>query len=232
MAPKRWSLSAAAQFAREARISTAAHLADAPIARRWHATKMMRAYQIHAENLHSRDAARVMLYGGLGYPPPYPSTWEDAADLVVGDEATYLASAELYIMTPQMCDVVVAAASTLTVDDLKLLERDDLPSPTGLVVLPHPLLVRSIGGGLGDHRAYHWQGNAAFVLPRPDATHDAVPAVRVTTYHDTHGLVRPDSFVDFSAQARREGTPLPPLSLDGIRCLAYRAVEADPEAMH
>jgi hypothetical protein len=46
-----------------------------------------------------------------------------------------------------------------------------------------------------------------------------VPAVRMSAYHDSHGPVRPDTFLDFAAQARAQGTPLPPLLLDAIRCL-------------
>ena len=171
-----------------------------------------------------------MLYGGLGYRPPYPANWEDAAELLSRDEAHYLATAELYVITPQMCDVVIAAAQTLTVDDLKLLDEDDLPSPAGLLVLPHPVLVKTVGGSLGDDRAFLWHTPATFTVPAPDAADglDAMPAVRISTYHDTHGPVRPDSFLHLAAEARRQGTPLPPLLLDGSRCQRFRAADADP----
>jgi hypothetical protein len=42
--------------------------------------------------------------------------------------------------------------------------------------------------------------------------------------------VRPDSFLELAAQARREGTPLPPLLLDGARCLEFQTQRAeDPQ---
>jgi hypothetical protein len=204
----------------------------AAIARQWRKSKMLRAYEVHAANFRSRDMARAMLFGGLGYRPPYPAGWDEAADLVTLDEARYLADAALYVITPQMCDVVVAAAQSLTLDDLKLVDEEDLPSPTGLLVLPHPLLVKSVGGDLGDDRAFCWHTPATFTMPDPTSPHGVRtrPAARISVYHDTHGPVRPDSFVDFAAEARRQGTPLPPLLLDAVRCLTFHAVEADTEA--
>jgi hypothetical protein len=232
VAGKTWSLASAARFAREARTSTAAHMQTAPIARQWRKSKMMRAYDVHSANFRSREMARAMLFGGLGYRPPYPASWDEAAELMTADEARYLAAADLYVVTPQMCDVVIAAAQSLTLEDLKLVDDEDLPSPTGLLVLPYPLLVRSAGGDLGDYRAFCWHTPASFAAPDPTSP-DGVrtrPAARISVYHDTHGPVRPDSFVDFAAEARRQGTPLPPLLLDAVRCLTFRAVETDAEA--
>lgn len=40
-------------------------------------------------------------------------------------------------MPPQMCDVVIAAAQAPNPDDFELLDEDDLPSSSGLLVLPH-----------------------------------------------------------------------------------------------
>jgi len=55
--------------------------------------------------------------------------------------------------------------------------------------------------------------------------------VRISAYQDCHGPVRPDSFLDFAAQARTLGTPLPPLLLDAIRCLPLRH-RATAEQLH
>jgi hypothetical protein len=46
------------------------------------------------------------------------------------------------VLTPQMLDVVIAAAQSLTFTDLGLLRDDDLPSPSGTVILPRPLITR------------------------------------------------------------------------------------------
>jgi hypothetical protein len=220
---KGWSLTSAARAAREARIATAKHLGETPIARLWEMSKLQRAYEIHAAHLGHPPSALALLFGGLGYQPPFPSDWGPAAELVVGDEACYVAQADLYILTPQMCDVVIAAAQSLTREDLELISEDDLPSQTGLVVLPHPIIVRTITGDVGDDRAFTWRFPAQ--IPRWTAdgrARSTMPAIRMSVYHDTHGPVRPDSFLDLAAQARAQGTPLPPLLLDAIRCLPLR----------
>ena len=131
-----------------------------------------------------------------------------------------------------MCDVVIAAANSLTVEDLQLIDQDDLPSPTGLVVLPSPLIVAHVGGDLGDVRAFTWRSPSATVLPDPQhpARHHETPSVRISIYHDSHGPVRPDSFVQFAKDAHHRGTPLPPLLLDTIRCLPVRDSDGDPAA--
>ena len=119
--------------------------------------KLQRAHQFQAASTGDPGTATALLFGGLGYRPPFPADWLAAAELVLADEARYLAEADLYILTPQMCDVVIAAAQTLTREDLELLSKDDLPGLTGLtglVVLPHPVIVRAVTGDLGDDRAF------------------------------------------------------------------------------
>ncbi|GAA1815548.1 hypothetical protein GCM10009682_40580 [Luedemannella flava] len=230
MPGKSWTVASAARFAREARMSTVAHLQTAPIARQLRQHKLTRAYAIHRANTGSREAAMDLLFGGLGYKRPYPADWAEAAELLTSDEARCLAAAELYVLTPQMCDVVIAAAQGLTRDDLQLLAEDDLPSPTGLLVLPHPVLVRSVGGDLGDVRALCWHPGQ-FNVPDPLAADGVrgLPGVRIAVFHDTSGPVRPDSFLELVAEARREGTPLPPLLLDAVRCLEFQTQRAtDP----
>lgn len=229
MAGKSWSVAGAARFAREARISTVAHLRTAPIARQMRRHKLIRAYEIHRAGLGRREAAMDLLLGGLGYRRPYPAGWDATAELLTSDDARHLADADLYVISPQMCDVVVAAAESLTRDDLRLLAEDDLPSLSGLLVLPYPLLVNSVGGELGDDRAFGWHTPAWFNVADPMATDRVrgLPAVRIAVFHDSHGPVRPDSFLELAAQARREGTPLPPLLLDGVRCLEFQTQRAD-----
>src|SRR5688500_9971186 len=142
-----------------------------------------------------------------------------AAERVLRDEARWLGEADLYIVSPQMCDVVVAAAQTLTLDDLGLITPEDLPSPSGVLVLPHPLLVRAVNGNLADDRAYHWRSPVEVSMPNSAMDgFERKAAVRFAGYHDVHGPVRPDSFLDVADLARAQGTPLPPLMLDALRC--------------
>lgn len=228
---KEWSATGAARFAREARISTAHFLASAPLAQQWELNKAVNAYGYHRAHLGDHDAAMDMLLGNPGYQRPYPQGWNAVADTLATDEARYLAESELYVLTPHMCDVVAAAALTLTREDLAQLGEEDLPSPTGLVILPHPLLIRSVTGNLGDDRAYTWR-TPARIWPMSAGLHArrAVPAVRMSLFHDAHGPVQPDSFIEYAARARAAGTPLPPLILDAKRCLPFHAVLTDEEA--
>lgn len=217
---RRWTAAGAARAARDARIATTAFLRDAPVMREWHASKMLLSHQVlvsHMRREVPHDEAAYMsalrlLLAGLGYPASWrPSSMAEVVETVLADEARYLADADLYVLSPQMCDVVTAAAQTLTLEDRSLITEQDLPSRSGLLVLPYPLLVRAINGELGDDRAILWH----------TTTQLETPAVRVSLYHDTHGPVRPDSFLDFADRTRTQGHPLPPLLLDAIRCIPF-----------
>lgn len=228
---KTWLVTGAARTAREARIATVKFLQTAPIARAWEIGKLQSAYPLHTAHLGHAPTAHPLLFSGMGYRPPYPTDCAAAADLVLTDEARHLAGADLYILTPQMC-VTIAAAQTLTREDLELATEDDLPTPRGLVVLPHPLLVKSITGDIGDDRAYTWRVPAQIQRPASNGRkmQDA-PAIRMSAYHDSYGPVRPDSFLDFAAMARVQGTPLPPLLLDAIRCHKLNCT-TNPDQVH
>jgi hypothetical protein len=101
----------------------------------------------------------------------------------------------------------------------------------GLVILPHPLLIRSVTGNLGDDRAYTWR-TPARIWPMSAGLHArrAAPAVRISLFHDAYGPVQPDSFIEYSTRARAAGTPLAPFILDAKRCQPFHAVLTDEEA--
>jgi hypothetical protein len=201
-------------------VATARFLAEADVARSWQAVRLLSSLEQHEAHLSSRAAAAVTLFGGLGYHPPYPANLGDAAGLLVTDEARLLREADLYIIAPEMCDVVLAAAATLTVPDLRLLTKEDLPSQTGAVMLPYPVLTRTISGELSDLRAFAWRTPAAIAYPDPRRPRRIVdtPAVRISSFTDTYGPVQPESFREVAARARAARTPLPPWSFDGGRC--------------
>jgi hypothetical protein len=213
----------------------------APTAQLWEATRLMAAYEVWVRHLRAQadelservddgvveQTAAALLFGGSGLTAPYPDRFDDAARRLLDMRAADLEAATLYVLSPSMCDVVIAAAQTLTVDDLALLDADDLPNPTGLLVLPHPILVRAINGNLGDNRAYAWTSPTLLPTVSEAGQPTQLPAVRFTTYDDTHGPVRPDSFQDMAARTRAEGHPLPPLLPDGTRTFPYRVTPTD-----
>jgi hypothetical protein len=211
------------------------HLQSAPIARQMQQRQLQNAFALKVAHLRGhKPTANALLFGGMGYRDPFPSftDWAAAADTVVTDEARYLAEADLYVLSPHMCDVVIAAAQSLTLDDLELLGEEDLPGSTGVVMLPNPLLVRTAGGNIADLRAFTWRIPSSILNPSlEDRSLGYLPAVRVSSYNDTHGPVRPDTFLHLAASAREQGTPLPPLLLDAIRCVGFRYAAA-PEQLH
>jgi hypothetical protein len=197
---------------REARIGTVRFLRDAPIARAWEATKMLSAFQVKVAHLGTQadaqtaqTAAAELLFTGLGIPrrggletgwrPPRRSTDEvDSLGRPLHRE-------------PSDVDVVIAAAQTLARDDLSLIIEEELPSRSGLLVLPHPLLVK------GDQRQPRRRPRLSLAHPGPDAqTRPGHRRIRSRLRRADFAVSRqprPGSsrFVpDFEAAARAQGT--------------------------
>src|SRR5258708_8545921 len=77
----------------------------------------------------------------MGYRPPWPGDWQAATEMVLADEAQYLATADLYVLAPHMCDVVIAAAQTLSGRAACGASPAHLPLPRGEVL---PLAVQGV----------------------------------------------------------------------------------------
>jgi hypothetical protein len=87
--------------------------------------------------------------------------WQVHARHVVEHEVRVLREAPLYVMAPSMCDVTAAAAQTLSMSDLTLIDQADLPTPDGLLLLPHPLPCND-GTGVMHLRALAWSTDVAW----------------------------------------------------------------------
>ena len=132
--------------------------------------------------------------------------------MMLADEARYLAGADLYVLTPQMLDVVIAAAQSLTFADLALLREDDLPSPSGAVVLPRPLVTRHPSGSLLREIAFTWRSPSQVPLPGGMGFGRAgLPAVRMSGYTTA---ARPSR--GFMQAARAQRVALPPMLLEVV----------------
>jgi hypothetical protein len=207
---KAWSLAGAARAAREARIAAVRYMREAAIEREWHAATLAYGHQTRIAHSDNPDQARALLFATMGYPPPYPDSWSQASAMMLADEARYLASADLYVLTPQMLDVVIAAAQSLTLADLALLREDDLPSPSGVVVLPRPLITRHQSGSLYRDIAFTWRSPSQVPLPRGMGFCRAeLPAVRMSEY-----TIRSNR--SFMQAARAQRTALPPMLLEVV----------------
>jgi hypothetical protein len=209
---KTWSLAAAARTAREARIAAVRYLREAVIEREWHATTLAYGHQARAAHTGNPDQGRAMVFAAMGYPPPYSDSWDQTSAMMLADEARYLAGADLYALTPQMLDVVIAAAQSLAFADLALLREDDLPSPSGAVILPRPLVTRLQSGSLYRDIAFTWRSPSQVPLPGGMGFRRAeLPAVRMSEY-----TTAPRSNRDFTQAARAQRVALPPMLLEGV----------------
>ena len=210
-----WSLGAAARAARQARISAVRYMREAALEREWQAAVLSDGHQARAAHSDNPDGARALLFATMGYRPPYPDRWDQASAIVLADEARYLTDADLYVLTPQMLDVVIAAAQSLTFADLALLREDDLPSPSGAVILPRPLITRHPSGSLLQETAFTWRSPSQVPLPGGMGFGRAgLPAVRMSGYTTA---ARPSR--GFMHAARAQRVALPPMLLEVVGSL-------------
>ncbi|MFB7506151.1 hypothetical protein [Streptomyces broussonetiae] len=174
------------------------------------------------------DAALSMTLGKQGYRPPWPRAAAEAASWQTQQIGKLLRQAEVLVISPAAHAAVMAAAATLEPADVSTLDRDqDILVPTGLLVLPEPVVVVNRTGSLSDTRAFGWQ----FVTQHQILPTAQYPGVRVTTFMDRDGPVQPPGWQQAVAQACASGNPLPPLMPDGMygmrgdACLAEESSE-------
>ncbi|MDL5199529.1 hypothetical protein [Streptomyces sp. ALI-76-A] len=175
-----------------------------------------------------RDAAWSMTLGKQGYRPPWPRSAGAAAAWEVQQIGSLLRRAEVLVISPAAHAAVMAAAATLEPADVSTLDRDrDILVPTGLLVLPEPVVVVNPTGSLSDIKAFGWQ----FITQHQILPTAQYPGVQVTTFMDRDGPVQPTGWRQAVSQARALGSPLPPLMPDGMygmrgdACLAEESPE-------
>ncbi len=175
-----------------------------------------------------RDAAMSMTLGKQGFRPPWPRAPQEAAAWQIRQIGKLLRQAEVFVISPAAHAAVMAAAATLEPADLSTLDRDrDIIVPTGLLVLPEPVVIVNRTGSLSDTAAFGWQ----FVTQHQILPTAQYAGVRVTTLMDRDGPVQPAEWRLAVSQARAAGTPLPPLVPDGMygmrgdACLAEESTE-------
>ncbi|MGW0608684.1 hypothetical protein [Streptomyces sp. NPDC002640] len=233
-----WSATGAARAARRLRTDTLDLLRDNPWVRSMMASNVdtrlaelrtvLQHSTVPAE--HRTELAFAMTLGKQGMRPPWPPGPVETARWQIQQVITVLERAEVLVISPAAHAAVMAAAATLEPSDVATLDRErDIAIPTGLLVLPEPVVVVNRGGSLSDTRAFGWQMiTQSQVLP--DARY---PGIQLTTFMDRDGPVQPESWRLVTAQARAQGTPLPPLVPDGIYGLrADSALTAESSEQH
>lgn len=220
--PKPWSLTASARAARDARVAVIRYLRTSPVERAWHAAILALLHESRTADAGNPEASRALLFSSMGYAPPFPATWDQASAVILADEARYLAQAGLYVLTPQMLAVVAAAAQTLSYSDLSLLRDDDLPGPSGLLVLPQPLRLRLPTGTIEETRAFTWRLPWRIPLPAGQGfAGPELPAVRMSSYVSARR-----TNADYRREVRRLGIALPPFLLESTWSLPLHAATA------
>ncbi|WP_329328060.1 hypothetical protein [Streptomyces luteogriseus] len=174
------------------------------------------------------DVAWSMTVGKQGYSPPWPRAAGEAASWQIRQIQKLLRRAEILVVSPATHAAVMAAAATLEPADVSTLDRDrDILVPTGLLVLPEPVVVVNRTGSLSDIRAFSWQ----FITQHQILPTARYPGVQVTTFMDRDGPVQPTGWRQAVSQARAAGSPLPQLMPDGMygmrgdACLAEESTE-------
>ncbi len=160
-----------------------------------------------------REAALSMTLGKRGHRPPWPRMAGEAAAWQTRQIQELLRQAEVLVISPAAHAAVMAAAATLEPADISTLHRDrDVLMPTGLLVLPEPIVVVNRTGSLSDTRAFGWQ----FITQHQILPTARYPGVLVTTFMDRDGPVQPAGWRQAVSQARASGNSLPPLMPDGM----------------
>ncbi len=240
-----WTETGAARRARDLRAVTVELLREELAAQR-RGTESFNAEHVKTELLgkflafrktgYGVNTALAMLYSAHGYPPQYvqqeftrgggyPEEVEailtDLATRLLTDDVARLAEAELYALSPELCDVVTAAAATMTDADCDLIRADDMPMPNGLLILPHTVWSEGPSGEVNDVRAVRWSEPRD--LPVVDPKHLGSPrylrGLQLSTYGDPKETVPDGSRATLAAYAAEKRASLPPLLYTGTRIL-------------
>jgi hypothetical protein len=79
---KTWSLAAAARSARDGRVAAVRYMREASAERQRHASILDYAHRERAASGGDPDGARALQFATMGYPPPYPGGWDQAAGMM------------------------------------------------------------------------------------------------------------------------------------------------------
>lgn len=161
-----------------------------PPARAWHET-----------------AAWMM--GESGFPGPWSHDTQLIADYGVWErerQLSLLRSGELCVISPAAHAAVVAAALTLDVADLLTLDQEtDAPFPSGLLVMPEPVVLLSRNADLGDLSILGWDFTTMY-----GAADENYRAVGVSCMLRTNGPTQTPAWREFLAEAKADGYRIPP----------------------
>jgi hypothetical protein len=149
------------------------------------------------------------MMGEAGYSGPWSHDTQLIADYGVWEleqQLSLLRNGELCVISPTAHTAVVAAALTLDVPDLLTLDREtDVPLPSGLVVMPEPVVILSRNADLGDLRVLGWDFSTMY-----GAAGEEYRAVGISGMLRTDGPTQTPAWREFLAEAKADGYQMPP----------------------
>jgi hypothetical protein len=164
------------------------------------------------EGLRDRRAALRLALFQLGIDLPV-----DTRDLVqaiarrhVEEEVAAVRKAETYVVSPGMHAVAVAAAESLGQVDFVMAREDDIPAPSGFVLLPHIQLVQKAHQDQpSEIRALVW-----WLATVPNLEGRLLRVVKVVTLLAADGPMQFPEFTSTRRAAKDAGHPFPSLIPD------------------
>lgn len=135
-----------------------------------------------------------------------------------------LVHSEPYIISPIMHATTIAAAYTLTDDDSLMFHADDLPSPTGVLLLPkHMIIDQGPDAVPQDLIALSWTTTTVEINGEP------IPSIQIRSWLDTFGPVQVDDFSREVSHLRKLGIHMPPWILLGSTAVTLRSGDDDTD---
>ncbi|WP_016881385.1 MULTISPECIES: hypothetical protein [unclassified Rhodococcus (in: high G+C Gram-positive bacteria)] len=122
---------------------------------------------------------------------------------------TTMRAADLFVVSPVMHAMAIAAASTLDDEDLRLWREEDLPSHHGFVLFPSPVVFQQSTGLLPDEIAgLSWRLGTVYIGgdKGPRTQHQAA---MITAWYDGAGEIKRQHYLHDVAIARRRGERYP-----------------------
>jgi hypothetical protein len=177
----------------------------------------------------AKTYALALTIGAVGRKPPWSRANPDLkgyAQWLAAQRVQLLQNADVLVASPAVHAAVMAAAATLEIAETATLDRaSDLVVPTGLLLLPEPIILTNRNGSMSDVRAYGWDF-ADLHSNYPDHA-TAVPGVRVTSFMDRDGPLQPEAWREQTAMLRAAGYRFPRLIPDGEEGMAANGALKD-----
>lgn len=170
-----------------------------------------------------RDGLRQVIAHDFGLDMEQSASLGDYAEAWAASRRGVIRHVPLYVLTPEMMEICLAAASTLSYDDVAdYVQSEDHTHTAGHVLLPRDLLLDNplSRTDVEDLRAFSWFPSH-YGVRRLDGAMEPVdrirqaPTLRVLQWAGMFDGLTPDTHQAFLTFAAEAGARLPPLAFSG-----------------